>query len=578
MTHKQAALDLDVLINDLGKACRSASYSKVVTICDKKFEKAIEGYDKLMQTYQDDYQEERLTNLLAAKAALSCFQGKSAPLNYSPAMFETDFNAACYFIGRRDYSSALKYLNKAEKLCLETFENETDISEDQINQEVAPIRAQKGFVLQQQKKDDAASEIYHTILRQRSGDPPLTAVIANNLICINKGQNVFDTRKRIKASSIDGLQHKLFQAQRSSILVNQALFYLHNNQLDACHSRVKTVLDEDPSNIRGVILSAVHLTRCKQLAGAIKVLEYFTQSPAFEDVDGQGRLLVALLLVHLQLMAASGAPANVPSAPLRTANIPFEVVETLSRQLCKLLSVEQVALPATASLRVALLLATKASDGDSVDEAAVKCAKTLVLETLDFWCKRSSNKVDNDRLLARCIDFFRFHGFAEDAAILLEKRISALKSSGASDDAAKKKQQSLLALLIQAYSKFDQVKASQASRDLEFTEALGEKDIDSLESTFLFGVKGIKKFGRGPVLPTPKTGGKSGGSGVVEKKHKKKRKLRLPKNYEPGVPPDPERWLPRRERTGYRGKRRDRRQVNLLRGPQGATSSVAPEL
>lgn len=66
---------------------------------------------------------------------------------------------------------------------------------------------------------------------------------------------------------------------------------------------------------------------------------------------------------------------------------------------------------------------------------------------------------------------------------------------------------------------------------------------------------------------------------VVVKRHhkKKKRRVRLPKNYEPGVPPDPERWLPRRERTGYRGKRRDKRD-KLQRGPQGVTTAAAPEL
>lgn len=81
------------------------------------------------------------------------------------------------------------------------------------------------------------------------------------------------------------------------------------------------------------------------------------------------------------------------------------------------------------------------------------------------------------------------------------------------------------------------------------------------------------------------SGGKAGESegavAVEPMKHKKKKKRppRLPKNYEPGVPPDPERWLPRRERTGYRGKRRDKRQpVHLQRGPQGVTTAAAPEL
>ena len=34
---------------------------------------------------------------------------------------------------------------------------------------------------------------------------------------------------------------------------------------------------------------------------------------------------------------------------------------------------------------------------------------------------------------------------------------------------------------------------------------------------------------------------------------------KLPKNYDPDVIPDPERWLPRRERSYYRGKRKDKK-------------------
>ena len=34
---------------------------------------------------------------------------------------------------------------------------------------------------------------------------------------------------------------------------------------------------------------------------------------------------------------------------------------------------------------------------------------------------------------------------------------------------------------------------------------------------------------------------------------------KLPKNYDPDVIPDAERWLPRRERSYYRGKRKDKK-------------------
>ena len=38
----------------------------------------------------------------------------------------------------------------------------------------------------------------------------------------------------------------------------------------------------------------------------------------------------------------------------------------------------------------------------------------------------------------------------------------------------------------------------------------------------------------------------------IKKKTIKKRKKKLPKNYNPNVDPDPERWLPKKERTGLK--------------------------
>ncbi|KMS94564.1 hypothetical protein BVRB_020140 [Beta vulgaris subsp. vulgaris] len=55
---------------------------------------------------------------------------------------------------------------------------------------------------------------------------------------------------------------------------------------------------------------------------------------------------------------------------------------------------------------------------------------------------------------------------------------------------------------------------------------------------------------------------------AVTKTKKKKKKIRYPKGFDPanpGPPPDPERWLPRHERT--KGRRRN--QVSM-KGPQGA--------
>ena len=59
-------------------------------------------------------------------------------------------------------------------------------------------------------------------------------------------------------------------------------------------------------------------------------------------------------------------------------------------------------------------------------------------------------------------------------------------------------------------------------------------------------------------------------------RHKRKRKIRLPKNFDKNVAPDPERWLPKWERSTYK-KRKDKRQreKDVGRGTQG---SVDPSL
>lgn len=58
-----------------------------------------------------------------------------------------------------------------------------------------------------------------------------------------------------------------------------------------------------------------------------------------------------------------------------------------------------------------------------------------------------------------------------------------------------------------------------------------------------------------------------------KEKKKRKRKIIWPKGFDPanpGPPPDPERWLPKRERSSFKPKRKDKRSGAHLRGAQGA--------
>lgn len=53
---------------------------------------------------------------------------------------------------------------------------------------------------------------------------------------------------------------------------------------------------------------------------------------------------------------------------------------------------------------------------------------------------------------------------------------------------------------------------------------------------------------------------------------------KLPKNYDPKATPDPERWLPMRERTYYRGKKKGKKKEQIGKGTQGATAGASAEL
>ena len=74
-------------------------------------------------------------------------------------------------------------------------------------------------------------------------------------------------------------------------------------------------------------------------------------------------------------------------------------------------------------------------------------------------------------------------------------------------------------------------------------------------------------------------GEEGGASGRVRKKRRRKKKIIWPKGFDPEnpsafPPPDPERWLPKRERSTYRKSKKDKR-AGISRGPQGSATGAA---
>ena len=124
-------------------------------------------------------------------------------------------------------------------------------------------------------------------------------------------------------------------------------------------------------------------------------------------------------------------------------------------------------------------------------------------------------------------------------------------------------------MLISAYSRYNPKLAEDISRSLPTTALSQSVDVDALEQMPSF------KHTRRQLQKTEHTETKSDKTvSATKTKNKKKRKPRLPKNFDPSVPIDKERWLPLRERSYFRrGKRKGF--VGSGRGSQGVSTASA---
>ncbi|TPP56307.1 Signal recognition particle subunit SRP72 [Fasciola gigantica] len=423
----------------------------------EEFTEAQKCLRKVIRNSQDDYGEERLTNLAAVAAAAACFSDECLDLDVASDLYEGKFNVACYHLGKGDQKLAQRFLEEAE-----------------------------------------GSELP---------------------------------------------------------------FYYSIVTLDAC----RTVLSEDPEdqcNLDDIVL------------------------------DERSSNELRLTLGQLLLRASKTAPPSFIGLPR-----PEQAI-AVTDYLIHSLSPSLLYTPGVVSTCVALfLIASGADETDKLKrDEALNQAVQLIQSALNwFETNNQSEPTYANLLLDQCANFLLQHGKPALAADLCERQLARLdRDFNPNDERKSAARMALIGRLVRAYAQFDRPKAEASCRSLEFTDRITEADVDSLESAFLYGVKAVRRQGRTGdqtalgdtksagksrrnLVATPAPGSTDGASAAEVEKRKrrhKKRPVRLPKNYQPGVMPDPDRWLPRRERAGYRGKRRNKRQINL-RGPQGQVSGGA---
>ncbi len=86
-------------------------------------------------------------------------------------------------------------------MCTQALQEE-DASEDEIQDELAPILVQLGYCYQQMGKQDLAMDLYQQVLKTKPADLAAGAVAANNAVSIKKSHELIDSLKKLKVPGL----------------------------------------------------------------------------------------------------------------------------------------------------------------------------------------------------------------------------------------------------------------------------------------------------------------------------------------------------------------------------------------
>ncbi|XP_030449426.1 uncharacterized protein LOC115671891 [Syzygium oleosum] len=490
-----------------------------------KMDACADIYQKLQKSNVESLEINAIASLVATGRA-SEVQGTLDALRVkATSSFELAYNTACSLIEIEKYSDAEQLLLSARRIGQETLLEE-NLDADEVEIELAPIAVQLAYVQQIFGRRQEAIEAYTGIINRNLSDESSLAVAVNNLIALKGPKDVSDSLRKVdrlkeKDAQNFQLSHtvelKLLRKQREAIYTNRVLLLLHANKMDQARELVACLPNMFPNSVAPILLQAAVLVRENKAGKAEEVLGQFAEK--FPDKSK------TVLLARAQVAAAAGHP--------------LVAAESLS----KIPDIQHM--PAT----VATLVALKERAGD-IDGAAA-----ILNSAIQWWSNAMTEDNKLSSIMPEAASFMLRHGRQEEAARLYEELV---KSHGSIE---------AMAGLITTVARVDIGKAEAYEKKLKPLPGLKGINVQSLEKTS--GAKQDESSLRRGLAEAHEE------SKSKEKtKKKRKRKPRYPKGFDPanpGPPPDPERWLPKRERSSYRPKRKDKRAAQV-RGSQGAVA------
>ncbi|KAK1429068.1 hypothetical protein QVD17_11267 [Tagetes erecta] len=497
-----------------------------------KMDASVDIYQKLQKSKIESLEINLVAGLVSAGRASEVQGVLDAMRVKATSSFELAYNTACSLIERNKFSDAEQLLLSARRIGQETLMDES-LADDEIEIELAPIAVQLAYVQQLLGNKQEAIASYTDLIKRNLPDEASNAVAINNLIALKGHKDITDGLRKLdrliqknsgdkRFQLVPGLELKLSPKQKESIYINRMLLLLHSNKIDQARELADALPQMFPHSVTPVLLQAAVFVRENKAGKAEELLgKYAEKFPEKSQI---------VLLARAQIAAAAGHP------------------QIASESLLKIPDIQHM--PAT----VATLVALKERCGD------IDGANALFDSAITYWSNAMTEDNNLSVIMQEAAAFKLKHGQKEEALKLYEKLVKSHNNIEA------------LVGLIQTAAYADVEKAETYEKKLKPLPGLTSIDVNALEKT-----SGAKHVENGPHLGNNNIEPNEAKTSKDKAKKKRKRKPRYPKGFDPanpGPPPDPERWLPKRERSSYRPKRKDKRAAQI-RGSQGAVAKEA---
>ncbi|KAK3696918.1 Signal recognition particle subunit SRP72 [Vermiconidia calcicola] len=497
------------------------------------FRKAAELYQQLASRPEDDAEADLRINTGAVDAQLE-WSGlgelvrKKKPGREDLEAFETAYNAACGCIARGELGQGEVLLKRARDLC-NALE---DLSEEEKQAELLPISVQQVYILARLGRQDEAESLARG-LDVRSVPDASTRHIAqvNGVAASATPSNPF-LAQRLVTKDLQTLKPDYpFQFQSSILNQNRYATDLQALKFGGTADSIATLISKQTSpnletfhNSLSVVNAAAH-ARCQTGKEALKhILPLLEKRPTD----------VGLILTIVQLYVLTGNHASA-----------IKLLEGFSNRL---------------------------EQSGSAAELDVRFAPGLVGATVSLY-RSQGRRGHEESELAKAATHWRRKTKERPAGA-----VQLLKAAGGvlveSSEAEHQKLASNLFTELHNQDSDDRYAAAGTIAASPNTASPTQTASLTPIERLVAGIDVEALENAGIAQPTPTSGAavttrKRPAEETKPKKAKKIRKSRIPKEYDPNKAPDPERWLPLRDRSTYRPKgKKGKARANLL--SQGA--------